>query len=198
MVAAAAHQSDEAVRIADVEYRWPGSGFALHVPALEIARGSRAVLLGPSGGGKSTLLSLIAGVLKPDAGVLEVLSRDLAAARGAERDAFRAEHIGVIFQQFNLLPYGSVLDNITLPLSFAPCRRARAVSQSGSVEADVKRLMAALDLGGISTARRAAELSVGQQQRVAVARALIGGPELVIADEPTSALDSDASGRFLE
>lgn len=110
----------------------------------------------------------------------------------AARDRFRAENIGVIFQQFNLLPYASVRDNIQLPLRFAPARRARAPKDAA------RDLTKALGLPPEVLSKPAGQLSVGQQQRVAVARALIGQPGLIVADEPTSALDASTQDRFLE
>lgn len=190
--------TDPIIEIRDLRFSWPGrNAFAIAVPQLEIARGERVLLFGPSGGGKSTLLSLICGILQPDSGRLQVLGNDLAGMGASKRDRFRAEHIGVIFQQFNLLPYGSLMDNILLPLSFAPKRAKRANADGGGAVEEVRRLLDALNLGHVPTGKRASELSIGQQQRVAVARALIGAPELVIADEPTSALDTHAQDRFL-
>ena len=154
------------------------------------------MLLGPSGSGKSTLLGLVCGISAPDTGSVRVLGEDFSAMRPAERDRFRAEHIGVIFQMFNLLPYASAMDNVLLPLTFAPGRKARL---GGRAREEAARLMAALGLDPDTLGPMpAAELSVGQQQRVAAARALIGGPELVVADEPTSALDATAQGAFLD
>lgn len=191
--------SDPIISIRDLEFAWGSrGGFAIAVPHLEVGRGERVMLLGPSGSGKSTLLSLIAGVLAAQSGTLSVLGTDLTALSSAARDRFRAEHIGVIFQQFNLLPYGTILDNVVLPLSFAHDRRARTISASGTPREEARRLLAALGLGDIPAMRRASDLSIGQQQRVAVARALIGSPELMIADEPTSALDQETQGRFLD
>ena len=161
---------------------------------MSLAAGETLLLLGESGSGKSTLLSLVCGTIAPQAGRIRVAGTDLTALSGAARDRFRAEQIGVIFQQFNLLPFGSVADNICLPLRFAPERRRRA--SNASIE--VATLLAALNLPlGIQTAR-ARNLSVGQQQRVAVARALIGQPPLIIADEPTSALDAGTQAAFLD
>jgi len=184
-----------AVHIDDVQFSWRGANsFSITVPHLNIARGERVLLLGPSGSGKSTLLSLICAVLTQDRGTLHVLGADLKSHAGSSRDRFRAEHIGVVFQQFNLLPYGSVLDNILLPLSFAPIRHARA----GPLNQEANRLLDALELDIDSLSRKASDLSVGQQQRVAVARALIGSPEILIADEPTSALDAATQSQFLD
>ena len=181
--------------LTDVDYRWPGrAAFSLSVPALTVATGESVLLLGESGSGKSTLLSLICGTILPDRGALKVAGTDLTGLSGGARDRFRAEHIGVIFQQFNLLPFGTISDNILLPLRFAPQRRARA----GDAERQAAVLCAALGLPeGVGRAK-ASTLSVGQQQRVAVARALIGQPPLIIADEPTSALDANSQAAFLD
>lgn len=191
-------ETQNVVAMADVSFAWPGaSGFALAIDRFTLARGRKVLLLGPSGSGKSTLLSLLAGIVSPDRGRIEILGTDITPLSSARRDRFRAEHVGVIFQMFNLLPYGSALDNVVLPLAFAPERRQRA-NQGGGEAHEARRLLLALGLPEERITRSAGELSVGQQQRVAAARALIGGPELIIADEPTSALDDDAKGRFLE
>ena len=179
----------------DVRFGWPGrTSFSLAVEAMSLAAGETLLLLGESGSGKSTLLSLVCGTIAPQAGRIRVAGTDLTALSGAARDRFRAEQIGVIFQQFNLLPFGSVADNICLPLRFAPERKRRA-GNSGS---EVAALLAALNLPQEIRTARARNLSVGQQQRVAVARALIGQPPLIIADEPTSALDAYTQAAFLD
>ncbi|MGH1412767.1 MAG: ABC transporter ATP-binding protein [Pelagimonas sp.] len=179
----------------DVRYRWPGrASFGLHVPKLALAAGETVLLLGESGSGKSTLLSLICGTIIAQSGGVSVAGTQIADLSAGQRDRFRAEQIGLIFQQFNLLPFASVQDNILLPLQFAPQRRRRV--------ADLKAEAAQLcrDLGlpdGVMTTR-AGRLSVGQQQRVAAARALIGTPPLIIADEPTSSLDAASQSTFLD
>ncbi len=186
--------ADPIISLDKVRFRWPGRGsFALSVPDFSVLSGETVLLLGESGSGKSTLLSLISGTVTAEAGSVRVAGQDLSALSGGARDRFRAEQIGVIFQQFNLLPFGRVLDNITLPLRFAPLRRARA----GDAVAEAAQLCAALGLPDLLKARASA-LSVGQQQRVAVARALIGKPPIVIADEPTSALDANSQMAFLD
>jgi putative ABC transport system ATP-binding protein len=183
-----------------VHFSWPGrQGFALEVQRFEVGRGESLLLTGPSGSGKSTLLSLLCGVLSPRAGSVGILGTDLTRLSAVARDRFRAEHFGIIFQMFNLLPYLSILDNVLLPLSFAQGRRQRVVEHGRTVDAEARRLLTNLGLDADAFAGQpAAALSVGQQQRVAAARALIGAPEIVVADEPTSALDRDRQQEFLD
>lgn len=211
-----------------VRFGWPGgAGPGLSVSGLTLAAGESVFLHGPSGCGKSTLLSMCAGVLLPDAGHVSLLGRDWRELGPAARDRRRADHVGYIFQQFNLLPYASVLDNVLLPCRFSALRAARcerwvaqgglrapdAVVQGNAAPAgggqtrvtrgesawtqEATRLLSIVGLPESSWRRPAAHLSVGQQQRVAAVRALIGQPELVIADEPTSALDVDHCAAFM-
>lgn len=183
------------VEIHDLQFHWPRQPRpVLTIERFEIGAGERLFLYGPSGSGKSTLINLLAGVATPQRGEVRVLSEPLSQWSGARRDRFRADHIGLIFQQFNLLPYLSVLDNVRLACDFSAARRARA----GAVEQRAHELLAALGLRDELVKRSVAELSVGQQQRVAAARALIGAPALIIADEPTSALDADARDAFID
>lgn len=183
------------LKICDVDFHWPGhTRFALSVPDFTIDEGETVLLLGESGSGKSTLLSLICGTIVPDTGTALIAGTDITKLSGGVRDSFRAEQIGVIFQQFNLLPFGTVADNILLPLHFAPERRKRA----GDAKATAVALCTALGLPKNIFNAKARSLSVGQQQRVAVARALIGHPPLIIADEPTSALDANSQATFLD
>ncbi len=187
-----------AIELTDVQFRWrPQGPLVLDVPQLTVARGERLFLRGPSGSGKSTLLALLSGVSVPQHGSVEVLGQPLHALGGAQRDAFRADHIGYIFQMFNLIPYLSVLDNVLLPCRFSRARAQRVAARS-EPQAEAMRLLDHLGLGGDLPQRAVTELSVGQQQRVAAARALLGGPELIIADEPTSALDADHRAAFIE
>ncbi len=183
---------------AALRFRWPGSAEdCLAIDSLHIDAGRSVFLHGPSGSGKSTLLGLLAGVLLPREGRLSLLGRDWASLTGARRDAFRADHVGYIFQQFNLVPYLSVIDNVLLPCRFSALRRQRAEAAAGTARASAEGLLQRVGLGGALWPRPAAQLSVGQQQRVAAARALIGQPELVIADEPTSALDAALRDSFM-
>ena len=187
-----------AIEVQGLRYAWPGQPPLLDLPELRIARGEKLFLHGPSGSGKSTLLALLGGVRQADAGVLRILGTSLAALGGARRDRFRADHIGFVFQLFNLLPYLDVRGNVLLPCRFSRSRAARARARHGSLPAHADALLEALDLPAALRTRRVDALSVGQQQRVAVARALAGAPELVICDEPTSALDTDTRQRFID
>ncbi len=181
-----------ALQVQDLRYRWPGAAAdVLQIDALSIAAGERVFLRGPSGCGKSTLLSLMAGVLRADAGTVALLGEPWERLSSARRDRRRADHLGYIFQQFNLLPYLSVLDNVRLPCRFSKRRAER------TREGDAERLLERSGLAEALWSRPASALSVGQQQRVAAARALIGQPDLVVADEPTSALDEDLRESFM-
>lgn len=186
---------DALLRIDSLRYTWPGdSRPVLEIEQFQLAEAEKVFLYGPSGSGKSTLLAAIGGLVRPDSGRLSFRGQDLAALRSAQRDRFRAEHLGVIFQQFNLLPWMDVRANVMLPCRFSRPRARRA----GDIRAAAERLLASMDLAPALWSRRADQLSVGQQQRVAAARALIGRPALILADEPTSALDSDRRQSFLD
>jgi putative ABC transport system ATP-binding protein len=188
------------VSLRELSFRWRHQGpEILALERLEVAARERLFVEGPSGSGKSTLLSLLAGVTRAQSGRVEVLGTELQQLSAAQRDRFRADHIGVIFQLFNLIPYLGVVDNVTLPARFSRRRRARALRRSPSLAAEARRLLAHLDLAEPALLEQPVnELSIGQQQRVAAARALLGAPELLIADEPTSSLDSDRRRAFLE
>ena len=186
------------IEIADLEFAWSGQGSAcLEIARLEVAARERVFLHGPSGSGKSTLLGLLGGVLVPRRGTIKVLGNALESMPAAARDRYRADHVGFVFQLFNLVPYLSVIDNVVLPCRFSARRRARAIAAGGAVRAEAIRLLAHLDIGDALLERPVTALSVGQQQRVAAARALLGRPEIIVADEPTSALDADRQAAFL-
>lgn len=183
------------IDIQGLRFAWSSGPQVLDIDLFRVEAGERVFLRGPSGSGKSTLLGLIAGVLQPQAGRISVLEHDMGSLSAARRDRLRADRLGVIFQMFNLVPYLSVTGNVLLPLRFSQARRAAAGSNP---QGEARRLLQRLGLeDGSLLERRVSDLSVGQQQRVAAARALIGQPSLVIADEPTSALDADARDRFI-
>jgi putative ABC transport system ATP-binding protein len=187
------------IDIKDLEFRWrPDTPTVLSIPELQVAQGERLFIKGPSGSGKSTLLSLLSGVTTAAAGTVRVMDQALEGLGSVQRDHFRANHIGYIFQMFNLIPYLSVVDNVMLPCRFSASRRARASKRGNDLEAEARRLLHHLDMSHPDLYRRAVTtLSVGQQQRVAAARALMGSPELLIADEPTSSLDADRRESFI-
>lgn len=191
--------TENAIQIRNLRFRWnKQSPVVLALDQLDIAKGEQVFIEGPSGSGKSTLLSLLAGISEPQQGELHILGEPLHRLGGAARDHFRAHHIGYIFQMFNLIPYLSMVENVLLPCRFSGVRRRRALRQSQTLETEALRLLSHLDMAhGALLQRRVTELSVGQQQRVAAARALMGAPELLIADEPTSSLDADRRAAFV-
>lgn len=188
------------VALQDLKFRWgPRDPYVLDIADLRVEQGARLFIQGPSGSGKTSLLNLLAGVVVPTRGFLSVLGFELTRLRGPQRDAFRADHVGFVFQMFNLIPYLSLVDNVLLPLRFSARRLAGVRERAGDPVKEARRLLEHLGLGSDTLRdRTVTRLSVGQQQRVAVARALIGQPELVICDEPTSALDAQARGAFME
>jgi putative ABC transport system ATP-binding protein len=191
---------EAAISIDGLRFAWASREPLLEIDRLEVGRGERVFLQGASGSGKSTLLGLVSGVLLPRRGTIRVLGIELGKLSDGERDRFRGSHVGFIFQMFNLIPYLTVRANVLLPLRFSRTRRERiAEIGEGAAEREALRLLAAMGLADAGLPDRSVlELSVGQQQRVAAARALIGRPEIVIADEPTSALDADARANFLD
>jgi len=182
------------IEIENLSFAYRGGSPILNIPELTIKSGDHVFLFGPSGSGKTTLLSLITGILVPQAGKLRVLGEDISVMRTGQRDHLRGDRMGYIFQMFNLLPYLTVIENILLPCRMNTPRAARV---GGDLAAEAMRLASRLGIESLAQTS-AAELSVGQQQRVAAARALMGNPELIIADEPTSALDMDYREDFLE
>lgn len=187
------------ITLEQVRFRWPGAqADTIDIAQLIINRGEQVLLRGESGCGKSTLLSLIAGIHQPTSGTVKVLEQSLANLSQRQRDRLRANEIGYIFQQFNLLPYLSAIENVALACQFAPARRQRLQQQGLSVMQASKDLLARLGLNPAQQQAKAEQLSVGQQQRVAAARALLGAPALIIADEPTSALDQAHRDAFIQ
>ena len=182
------------IKIDSVRFYWSKkSNFKIFVPNLEIKKGEKVLLLGESGSGKTTLLSLMSGFLNPLSGNISINGNTINQLSSKTRDEYRADNIGIIFQQFNLLPYANVVDNVLLPLYFSKVRSNNVSNKKEKVIELFKQLRLPDDIAQF----RASSLSMGQQQRVAVARALIGNPSLIIADEPTSSLDADAQKIFL-
>lgn len=184
-----------------VRFTYADHGFGLSIPSFEVYAGETVFLEGESGSGKSTALNLMAGVLRADQGTISLMGESLNALSESRIDALRVANIGFIFQQFNVLPYLSVIENVTLPCRFSKSRATRALHDFPSANAAAQALLDRLGMGKhVNTPVNA--LSVGQQQRVAAARAFIGSPALIIADEPTSALDArhqaDFAGMLME
>ena len=186
---------NDTIRLEAVRFNWPNKNdFNIFIPKLNVDVGEKVLLLGESGSGKTTLLSLICGFLNPLSGDIFLNNNKISGLTDLKRDQYRSDNIGIIFQQFNLLPYANVIDNIVLPLYFS---KVRAVKTQDQRETAIN-LCKLLRLPDTIKDKKASELSVGQQQRVAVARALIGHPPLIIADEPTSSLDVEAQEIFLD
>ena len=184
-----------AIDARELTFAWPGKPRLIDIERFTLQRAERVFLRGPSGSGKSTLLGLLGGVLQPSGGEICLLGRSINEMSAGERDRFRGEQIGFIFQMFNLIPYLDVVENVMLPGQFSKLRQQRII---GEPIAEAKRLLAAVGLNDPALlSRPVTELSIGQQQRVAAARALYGKPGLIIADEPTSSLDQDARENFL-
>ena len=186
------------LQVRDLRFGYNPGQTLIDIGSFNIRKGESVFLRGPSGSGKSTLLGLIGGVLTPDTGSVAICGQDITEIPAGRRDQIRADHLGIIFQQFNLLPYLSIIQNCVLPCRFSTSRKQRAIERHGTAIAAAENLVRSLGLPEDHLNRLVGELSVGQQQRVAVARALIGGPDLIIADEPTSALDHNNRDKFIE
>lgn len=186
------------IELQNLRFAWPKQATLLDIPEFRLEPAQNVFLKGPSGSGKTTLLGLLGGVQLAQSGSIHLLGQDLSKLSASARDRFRVDHSGFIFQQFNLLPFLSVTDNVLLPCQFSKHRRQQATERHGSIQAAAEHLLTRLGLAAELHPQLAGELSIGQQQRVAAARALIGQPKLVIADEPTSALDADSREAFLQ
>ncbi len=173
--------------IQDLKHAYDGTE-VLNVGAWQADQGAQWLVIGPSGSGKTTLLHILAGILRPSAGSVGVAGQDLTALRAQQLDRFRGQHIGIVLQRLHLIPSLRVMDNLLLAqyLAGLPQDRAR-----------VREVLKALDLAG-KEAARPHELSFGQAQRVAVARAVVNRPKLLLADEPTSNLDDGRCQQALE
>ncbi len=194
----ASTNNKHAIAIRELRFGYGSDDDILAVQELRVAKSQRVFLFGPSGCGKSTLLSIIGGVLVPRHGSVAILGEEISSMKGTERDRIRADHVGFIFQQFNLVPYLTVVDNVCLPCRYSRRRLQRAKDADGTVDKSAARLLSELGIDEKLHKRKSTDLSVGQQQRVAAARALIGQPELIIADEPTSSLDAGRRREFID
>ena len=172
-----------------VRFGWVPNKDVLDIPSFVIEKHEHVFVMGPSGAGKSTLLSLIGGVIEPRCGGVTLNGVEYTNMKPARRDQFRADNIGFIFQQFNLVPHLSAYDNVLLPCRFSRYRAKSASISGGRLEKTAEQLLHGFFSENYPDFYQPVnKLSVGQQQRVAAARALIGNPSLIIADEPTSML----------
>lgn len=184
-----------AILIENLIYKWPKQkNNLLEIAKLEIKKGEQIFLVGPSGSGKTTLLNLISGILIPNKGNISIDGILINKLSSYKRDLYRVNHIGFIFQQFNLIPYLSIEENVLLPCLLSNERN----SHESNAKEQTKRLLLELDLPQELWSKKVRQLSIGQQQRVAAARALLGKPSIIIADEPTSSLDYDRRISFLQ
>lgn len=184
------------LNFSQLKFKYSGSERGrLEIEQFEVKQGEKIFLFGPSGSGKTTFLELIAGVLTPQSGSVKIDGTELTSLSSLKRDAYRADKISYIFQSFNLIPYLSVIENIALPLNLSSAKR-RLVPKDQELQ-KIQMIAERLGIKDLLT-HKTGELSVGQQQRVAAARALIGQPKLILADEPTSALDFDHREKFLK
>jgi len=170
-------------------FRGPGEreAFVLDDVTVSVPRGEFVTIVGPSGSGKSTLLQCLSGLDSPSSGSVHIDGTDLATLRGDALARFRRDHIGFVFQSYNLIPALTAFDNVALPLRLA----------SGSLDRSaVHDALAAVGLSHVAR-QRPGQLSGGQQQRVAIARTIVTAPDVVFADEPTGALDSESGARVL-
>lgn len=181
-----------AINLQNVKFSYPEAPdkTVLNIRHWSVSPGDKVFVYGPSGEGKSTLLNLLSGMFRAHHGEVSILGERLDQMSNHQRDKFRANHIGYVFQQFNLIPYLDAIDNIQLAAHFS----ARKQQMLGD---EIRELLSTLDISSADWHKPTARLSIGQQQRVAIARALINKPELLIADEPSSSLDQQNRDNFM-
>lgn len=178
------------LKIESLEFKYSKGPTILSIPHLTLEEGQGLFLYGPSGHGKSTLLNLIAGVLAPTSGEITIGETLLHKLSAGKKDQWRGDNLGYVFQQFNLIPYLSIFENIMLPCQFSKKRKAQ------SSEKEIHELIERMNLSSFIH-KQVKDLSIGQQQRVALCRALVGKPKLLLADEPTSALDEKNTNELM-
>lgn len=183
--------TEYAIQLRKMQFSYPQlTAPTLNIPDWQVVTGEHSFIYGPSGSGKSTLLNVLSGLLPPQVGTVTLFEQSLYSLSTSNRDRFRAKNVGVIFQQFNLIPYLSVSENLQAAYFFAQGDNALFGERQ-------QTLLDRLELTGNIAQQKTNHLSVGQQQRVAIARALINNPRLIIADEPTSALDANTRDSFM-
>jgi putative ABC transport system ATP-binding protein len=180
------------IEIQDLQFSYPGGEFHLDIPSFDVAPGEKLAVIGPSGSGKTTLLNLVSGIVTPARGTVRVAQTEVSGLSDALRRAFRIRQIGFVFQDFELLDYLNVLDNI-----LHPYRITDALQLSGAVRKRARSLAHRMGIGD-KLGRRANDLSQGEKQRVAICRALLPEPQLLLADEATGNLDPRNKGLILD
>ncbi len=183
------------IDIKNLKFAYQNTGPILDIPSLEIFENDKVFLYGPSGCGKTTLLSILTGILTTTEGSVRILNQEFVGLKASIRDHIRGNEMGYIFQFFNLVPYLNVLENIILPCKLNPTRRKN--KSLSEIKEKCIELANNLNIAHILS-KKATEISIGQQQRVAAARALLGAPKIIIADEPTSSLDEENREQFLQ
>jgi ABC-type lipoprotein export system ATPase subunit len=181
------------VSATDLVFAYHGSGFQLNVPRIEVAAGEKVAIIGPSGSGKTTLLHLFAGIREPQSGKISICGKDVVHLTAAARRHFRLTSVGLVFQEFELLEYLSVLDNILIA-----CRIGSPLKITAQRREAATRLAAQVGLTSDKLRRLPQQLSQGERQRVAICRALLHDPPLLLADEPTGNLDPANKRRILD
>ena len=182
-----------AINLSNLRFSYPEQSnlLVLDIPSWSLSAGEHTLVYGSSGSGKSTLLNILNGLLSVNSGHVKVLDQHLNKMTSRQRDNFRANNISYIFQQFNLIPYLNAVDNIQLASCFSKSK------SKSSLNEEIKALLKTLNLPEKDWNKPVRSLSIGQQQRIAIARALINKPTLLIADEPTSALDQENRESFM-
>lgn len=181
------------IELKNVRFHYPKhpNDQVINISSWSVKSGEHVFIHGPSGGGKSTLLNLLSGILIPNKGEISILGQRIDGLSTRQRDKFRASHIGYVFQQFNLIPYLSAIDNVLLASQFAQ------QFQTSNTKQSTEQLLQALNISPAHWHKPTRQLSIGQQQRIAISRALINKPQILIADEPTSSLDSKNRDDFM-
>lgn len=187
---------DYALKIENMRYAYSSKDAPiLSIKQWQLHLGDRVFLYGDSGSGKTTLLNLLCGIVLPNCGRIVLFDEEINIMTNPKRDAFRAQNIGVVFQKFNLIPYLSVLKNIQLAALFA--KNTLHKKDAANLNMRAITLLKNLNLPKDILNKQVMHLSTGQQQRVAIVRALINHPKLLLVDEPTSALDASAKDAFM-
>ena len=181
------------VKLSNVTYAYPSDpeNVVLQIPKWQITKGDSVFIHGPSGCGKTTLLNLLSGIMVPSTGSIDILDVSINTLSTLQRDRFRANNIGYVFQQFNLIPYLSAVENIQLAQIF---RQKKQKKNRGNIE----NLLSKMNVADSQWYKPVSHLSVGLQQRIAIARALVNQPDVIIADEPTSSLDTQNRDDFMQ